>query len=132
MNFLKAHRQIGQQLQDIPSVRTITKQEIHRRISLAYAYILENFANPFSLADIEKVAFLSKYYIIRLYRCVYGCTPYQHVLKLRIQKAKELLVKNYSPSEIAFQLSFSDRRAFSKAFKKVVGCFSFPVSATGG
>lgn len=121
VEFLKAHRQIGQHIQGIPSASTLTKQEIYRRLSLAHCYILEKYAEPFSLEDLEEVAFFSKFHIVRLYRQIYGLTPYQHVLKLRMEKAKKMLAKNHSPTEVAMQLSFSDRRAFSKVFKKMVG-----------
>ena len=108
-------------LQAIPSVRTLTKQEIYRRLSRAHVFILENFAEPVSLGDLEKVAFFSKFHIVRLYRHIYGLTPHQHILRLRIERAKALLRKNHSPTEVALQLSFSGRRAFAKTFKKVVG-----------
>ncbi|MCB0597884.1 MAG: helix-turn-helix transcriptional regulator [Phaeodactylibacter sp.] len=119
--FLRAHRQIGNQLQAIPSVRTLTKQEIYRRLSRAHVFILENFAEPVSLEDLERIAFFSKFHIVRLYRQIYGLTPYQHILHLRIGRAKELLRKDHSPTEVALRLSFSDRRAFAKTFKKIAG-----------
>lgn len=119
--FLRAHRQIGRHLQAIPSARTLTKQEVYRRISLAHSYILENFDGPISLEDLEKVAFFSKYYIIRMYRQIYGLTPHQHILQLRVERAKELLRKGHSPTEVALRLSFTDRRAFAKIFKQRIG-----------
>lgn len=119
--FLRAHRQIGQHLQAIPSARTLTKQEVYRRISLAHSYILENFAGPTSLEDLEKVAFFSKYYIIRMYQRIYGLTPHQHILQLRVERAKELLREGFSPTEVALKLSFTDRRALAKIFKQRVG-----------
>ncbi|MEZ4961523.1 MAG: AraC family transcriptional regulator [Saprospiraceae bacterium] len=119
--FLKAHRQIGQHLQAIPSARTLTKQEIYRRLSLAHCYILDKYAEPVTLEDLEQVAFFSKYHLVRLYRQIYGLTPHQHILQLRVERAKELLRKGCSPTEVALMLSFSDRRAFGKVFKKAVG-----------
>ncbi|MCB0706692.1 MAG: helix-turn-helix transcriptional regulator [Saprospiraceae bacterium] len=119
--FIKGHLQIGGHLASIPAIRTLTKHEVYRRLSLAYCHILENFAEPFSLEDLEKVSFFSKYHILRLYRYIYRMTPYQHVLQLRIEKAKILLLNSYSPSDVAMQLSFADRRSFSKVFRKMVG-----------
>ncbi len=119
--FLMAHQQIGQHLRAIPRVQTLTKQEIYKRVSKVHGYILEKFEDPISLDELSKIALLSKYYIIKLYHQIYGKTPYQHILQLRIEKAKELLKRDESPTQIAFQLSFSDRRAFSKVFKKMVG-----------
>lgn len=119
--FLFAHRKIGQQLAGIKSVRTITKQEIFKRISLAHSFILENFDQPISLDGLARVALFSKYHVVRLYRQIYGLTPYQHLLQVRVEKAKELLLQNYAPTEVAYQLSFSDRRAFAKVFKRFTG-----------
>src|SRR5262249_55184201 len=78
--FLQAHRQIGQQLDAIPCVRTLTRQEIFKRISMAHQFILEHFAQPIALEDLEKVALFSRFHVIRLYRHLYGLTPYQHIL----------------------------------------------------
>ena len=119
--FLQTHRQIGQHLEAIPAVRTLTKQEIYKRLSSARSYILENYKESFSLDDLGNVAFMSKYHTLRLYRQIYGLTPYQQVLQLRIKHAKELLLKGYSPTDVAMKLSFSDRRAFTKVFKKMEG-----------
>ncbi len=119
--FLRSNRQIRQQLQNIPAARHLTKQEIYRRLSMAHCYILEQFAEPISLEELEKVALFSKYHLLRLYSQIYGMTPHQHILQLRIERAKELLRQDYSPTEVALMLSFSDRRAFAKLFRKVVG-----------
>ena len=119
--FLQTHRQIGKYLKAIPSARMMTKKEIYRRISCAHSYILANYSEPVSLEILEKEALFSKYHIVRMYHRIYGLTPHQHVLHLRVARAKTLLQKDYSPTEVARQLSFSDRRAFAKVFKKLTG-----------
>lgn len=119
--FLHTHHQIQLQTAAIPATKPATRQEIYQRISRCHRFLLENFAEPFSLEDLEKIAFLSKFHILRLYRQVYGLTPYQHLLQLRVGRAKELLAKDFSPTEVAFQLSFADRRSFAKVFKKIAG-----------
>lgn len=119
--FLQGHRQIGQEVAAIPATQSATREEAYRRITMAHAYIQENYAQPFSLDQLSLIAFLSKYHLLRLYRAVYQQTPYQAVLQLRIARAKELLLADYSPTAVAELLSFSDRRAFAKIFKKWVG-----------
>lgn len=121
VQLLQTHCQISQQLKAIPYTGAATKEEIYKRISMVNNYILECYAQPISLDILEKVGLFSKYHVVRLYRLLYGMTPYQHVLQLRIEKAKSLLRKEFSPTEVAYMLSFSDRRAFSKVFKKWVG-----------
>lgn len=119
--FLQTHRQIAREIAAIPAIQAATRKEAYRRITLAHAYIQENYTQSFSLDQLSKVALLSKFHLIRLYRAVYQQTPYQTVLQLRMARAKQLLLTNYSATEVAYMLSFSDRRAFSKAFKKWVG-----------
>lgn len=121
MQLLQTHSQIHRQLAAIPYTRVATREEIYRRMGEVHHYISECYAQPISLDTLEKVALFSKYHVVRLYRLLYGMTPYQHILQLRIEKAKSLLQKEFSPTEVAYMLSFSDRRAFSKVFKKWVG-----------
>ena len=119
--FLRAHRQINHHLGNIPSVRTFTRHEIYRRLTLVHNYILAHYDQALTLDELQKIGLLSKFHLVRLYRQVYGNTPYQAILSERVKKAKELLKLEYSPTIIANELSFSDRRAFSKVFKKMVG-----------
>lgn len=119
--FLSGHKQIGTHLARVSAMKVITRQEIYRRLSIGYSYISDNYANQVSLDDLEKITFISKYHLIRLYRSVYGITPYQHLLQLKIEKAKLLLATDYSATDIATELSFTDRRAFSSYFKKMTG-----------
>jgi|SRR5690606_14812892 len=134
-HFLRAHYQIGEQLEAIPYTQMSTKREIFKRISLVHNYISDNFASPVSLDELVRIAFFSKYHVVRLYRLLYGITPYQHILQLRIREAKVLLQKDFDPKEVAFMLSFSDRSSFSKTFKKMTGmsptCFRENLSHRG-
>lgn len=119
--LLQTGLQIRQQFEALPCLRNATRQELFRRISLAHNYLLDHFRQPVSLDDLSRVACLSKFHLIRLYRQVYGFTPHQHLLHLRIGLAKQLLEQGYSVESVAHGLSFSDRRAFAKVFKKMTG-----------
>lgn len=119
--LLGTHLQVSQQLKSLPYLKSATKQEVFKRLSLAHSHLLEHFQQPVSLEELSKVAMLSRFHLIRLYRQLYGLSPHQHLLQLRIEHAGRLLKNGVSPTEVAHRLSFSDRRAFSKAFKKVTG-----------
>ncbi len=113
--------QVQNRLISLPFVKKITKDEIFKRVSLAHGYLLDHFDRPLLLSDLANVACISPYHLLRLYKHIYRVTPYQHILQLRIERARYLLSAQYSTTEIADQLSFSDRRAFSKVFKKITG-----------
>ena len=109
---------IKQQIDQISSARLSTRQELYRRLCMANHYIHDNFTRDIQLEKLAKVAMLSKFHLLRTYKQIYGVTPYKQVLQLRLTKAKELMKNDYGLEEIAFMLGFSDRRSFTKAFKK--------------
>ena len=60
---------------------------------------------------------------IRLFKKIFGITPYTYVLNKKIGFAKKLLIDtNLSLKEIATKLCFSDEYYFSNIFKEKVGC----------
>lgn len=60
---------------------------------------------------------------IRLFKRLFGITPYTYVLHKKIDFAKKLLIDtNLSVKEIATKLCFSDEYYFSGIFKQKVGC----------
>ena len=84
-------------------------------------YIYENYLEDIKLEDLEKIAGISKYYIIRVFKKHFLLTPYQFILKLRIEYALKLIQKNYPLSIVAVESGFFDQSHFIKEFKKIYG-----------
>lgn len=60
---------------------------------------------------------------IRIFKKLYGITPYTYLLNKKIDFAKKLFVDtNLSIKEISAKLCFSDEYYFSNVFKEKVGC----------
>ena len=116
--LLDSHFEIEDQIRQLPSAKLSTRKELYARLSHVRNYIFDNYYKPIQLEDLSKVALISKFHLLRTYRQVFGITPYQQILSLRLEKAKQLMRKESSVEEIAYQLGFSDRRSFTKAFKK--------------
>lgn len=99
------------------------KQELSKRLHLMNEYIYDNHAVNIDLDNLSKIACISKYYLIRLFREVYQTTPHKYLLELRLNnsfiqlKGKE----KKSISDIALDCGFYDLQAFNKAFKKKFG-----------
>ena len=120
--LLRSQLEIDQQIEQIPSSKQSTKEELYRRLSIAKSYILDHYTTNIKLDELSKVAYLSKFHLLRTYKKVFGITPYQEVLRLRLQKATELIPGDQSLEEIAHEVGFSDRRSFAKAFRKAMNC----------
>lgn len=112
---------VENQLDRLPFAKNTTRKELYKRVSNTHGFVLDHFSEPLSLHTLANIACISPYHLLRLYKQIYGLPPHQHMLQLRIEKAQKMLRAQYSCSEIAFELSFSDRRAFSRVFRKMVG-----------
>lgn len=85
-------------------------------------YIYNSYQKKIDIDDLVKIACVSKYYFIRLFKNHTGVCPYDFIINYRINKAKELLrTTDYTIGEICVMTGFNDYNNFIRGFKKVVG-----------
>jgi AraC family transcriptional regulator len=120
--LLISQASINKQIDSISAARRSTREELYRRLSIARQYIQDNFQKDIQLEELSREAMLSKFHLLRSYREAFGTTPYRQVLNLRLKHSVKLLQEGQTLESIALSLGFSDRRSFTKAFKKVFGC----------
>ena len=94
---------------------------LYRRVVQAKLFIDENFADNLDLENIADEAFFSKYHFLRLFKRIYGKTPYQYLTSVRIKKSMELLQHNKPVSEVCYLVGFESISSFSGLFKRFVG-----------
>jgi AraC family transcriptional regulator len=116
------HTPIFKQLHTIPSIKSSTKKDLFRRISKGKDCIDATFSSPLTIESIAKEACMSEYHFFRLFKSAFGVSPHQYILKKRLARGYAVLLQDKdSVSTAAFESSFSDIHAFSKAFKKYYG-----------
>lgn len=92
------------------------------RMNLARDYIADNYQRPFSLSSAANSSNLSPYHFLRVFRETYGETPNEFLIKLRVEKAKKLLItENLSVSEVCEQVGYNSLGSFSALFTRQVG-----------
>ena len=64
---------------------------------------------------------LSVFHFSRLFKNTVGVSPYQYVLRLKIEYAQNLIKRKHSIGDIAYSLGFTDSAHFCNAFKKFTG-----------
>lgn len=85
-------------------------------------YMLDNIAGNLSLEQLSDYASLSKYHFVRLFKEKTGYTPIDYYIRLKIQKACELLeASNVKINSISNTLGFNTPYYFSITFKRIVG-----------
>lgn len=97
------------------------REDLTERIIAAKQFIDRHYADNIVLDDICKEACVSKYHFIRLFKKLYGRTPHQYLIRVRIARAKELIQGGMTVSEACFAVGFDSITSFSKLFKKITG-----------
>jgi AraC family transcriptional regulator len=93
-----------------------------KEINLAIDYLWENANREFSLDKLSKIANLSPYYFVRLFKNNTGKKPYEYYMDIKIKKSIDYLkAGNHSITDVSFILGFSSHSHFSYIFKKKVG-----------
>ncbi|MEZ0535684.1 AraC family transcriptional regulator [Caldicellulosiruptoraceae bacterium PP1] len=93
------------------------------RLSPILKFIDENYKLELSLEDLSKIVQLSPQHLCNLFKKTFKITPYEYLIRVRIQKAKEMLIKNdYSQvKEICYDVGFKNISYFCYVFKKLEG-----------
>lgn len=119
---LRSQLKIKEYLSRIDARKSITKRDILSKIVRGRYYIHSNFHKFLNLDLITEEIGISKFHFIRNFQSVFGLTPMEFVIQLRIKKAEELMrLETYSLTEIAEKCGFSNVHYFSNTFKKIKG-----------
>ncbi|MCZ8517707.1 AraC family transcriptional regulator [Paenibacillus filicis] len=94
---------------------------VRKQLDGALQYIHAYLEQDISLDDIAAAAHVSSSHLVRLFKEATGLAPHQYVIRERINKAQELLVKGSSVHEVAASLGFSDQSHLHRHFKRIVG-----------
>lgn len=111
--------QCHDQLDNLSSIKSTTKQELHKRIQSGRQFIHDNISRPISLSEIAKAACLSEYYFHRTFRKYFNLTPQKYHDMIRMQLAHDLICQDkYDRDEVADRCGFQDSKYFSKTYNK--------------
>ena len=103
------------------SIAAYPKIYLYKRIVQAKLFIDNNYADNIDLNNIADEAYFSKFHFIRLFKKVYNKTPPQYLIKVRIEKAMQLLRADTPVSDTCFVVGFESLSSFSGLFKRIVG-----------
>ena len=91
-------------------------------LTQALRFIEKNADAVFPVDDIARRAGISKAHLFALFKQHLNCSPYQYILKLRIDRAKQLLSSSNAPiKEIAALCCFRSLEVFYRQFHKSTG-----------
>lgn len=91
-------------------------------MNLLLSYINTNFSSDITLAALSEQVNMNPVYISSLFKKTFGFTFKEYLLKLRIEKATQLLKSTTSTVEtISYECGFRSSNHFCKTFKRLMG-----------
>jgi AraC-like DNA-binding protein len=92
------------------------------RIARAIDEIEARFTEPIDVDDLARAARMSRFHFSRTFRDATGHSPYQYLIKTRIDRAAALLASGQANvTEAALAVGFGDLGRFGRAFKAQLG-----------
>lgn len=93
-----------------------------RRLRRVLDFIEENCAGDVSLAELAEVGGMSTFHFAREFKRATGTTPHQHLIRLRVERAKRLLAESELPLvEVGALAGFSHQSHFTRLFRRLTG-----------
>lgn len=93
-----------------------------RRLKRTLSFLKQHYSQDIGLDELAGEAGMSKFHFIRRFKRSMGISPYQYLIKLRLDEALQLLrTGGMNVSQIAQATGFSDQSNFNAHFKRRFG-----------
>ena len=101
---------------------TCSQEGVAPQISDAARFIQTHYQEPLCVEQIAEHVHLSQYHFIRQFKAQTGMTPYQYLIRYRVDRAKTMLSNEESTiAEIAANAGFPDANSFTRSFRQWSG-----------
>ena len=96
-------------------------KDITEKIKSSKNYIGKHFSENITIAELASKTYISRFHFIRLFKKYCGQTPNQYLQWVRVDKAKQLLLKNIPVEKVCSSVGFESKTTFTMLFKKLTG-----------
>lgn len=118
--FLWTFAQLAKRHADDPSVERDVGDE-RAVVRTVRQYLLDRYSENVTLDELARVARMSAYHLLRVFRSETGLPPHAFQEQVRVNRAKDFLRAGSSIADVSFNTGFSDQSHFSRHFKKMTG-----------
>ena len=105
--------------EDRPPIRK-TGQE-RGSVRLVRDYIEAHYGEDLSLDRLARIANLSPFHLIRVFRNQTGLPPHAYLTQVRVRHARTFLAQGWSIAPVAMETGFVDQSHLTRHFKRIVG-----------
>jgi AraC-like DNA-binding protein len=90
-------------------------------VMVAREYLEAHLADNVSLTQLAQVTGLSPFYLVRVFHRTVGLPPHAYLNQVRLQQAKELLLRGRPIASVAYEVGFTDQSHLTRRFKQIYG-----------
>ena len=92
------------------------------RLGEVLSYIDRHYSEPITIPQLLRVAHMSQSTLMRTFQRVFQHAPIDYLIRVRIQKARELLAdQEQRITDVALACGFNDSNYFTRQFRRVSG-----------
>lgn len=123
LRFIIGMHQTDLQRRDqVNALKASTRQELYKRVCVARDVLHSSFTESLDLNKLGQLSCLSVPQLVRQFRAAFQTTPYQYLIRVRLQQAaQQLLNTPKTVAEISWYCGFEDSSAFCRAFRSTYG-----------
>jgi AraC family transcriptional regulator len=120
--FLRLRDGVCNEMQKLSAAKSVTRQELYKRLVTARAFMEERVSEPLTIAEIAREACLNRYYFIELFRTAFGVTPHQYLRRKKLDYAHSLLrTGEHSVTAVCHLVGFQSVASFTNLFRRTFG-----------
>lgn len=89
------------------------------RLKRVLSFMEEHYWEPVTLAEMARVAGLSRMHFAAQFRISTGAKPHEYLLRLRVERAQKLMMESDEPlAQVAFSVGFQTQAHFTTVFRR--------------
>ncbi len=90
------------------------------RVASVISHIENHYQDPITLGSLAGLAHMSPNQLLRVFRQATDLSPIDYLIRFRVNKARKLLLEtDWSITDIAFRVGFTDSNYFTRQFRKI-------------
>jgi transcriptional regulator GlxA family with amidase domain len=106
----------------VEAIGSIGGSTLEERIESVRLFLEANLSQPLDLNTLARYALISPYYLNRAFSAQVGIPPHRYLIRLRIQRASELLVHTpLTVTQICHRVGFGSLSHFITTFRRYAG-----------
>jgi AraC family transcriptional regulator len=116
--LIRIYRADIRRVGEVAAIKPGTRTELYKRLCIAKDVLHATYAGNPDLNSLSREACMSVPQLIRQFKSVFGLSPHQYLMQIRLMRAAELLKEtDLTAMEIAGLCGFENNSTFGRAFK---------------